>query len=59
LQKNTQRAVAFNNFIPSFSFNLTPKSQTRINFDYSGSTVNPTLQQIQPLNGWVSILFNR
>jgi hypothetical protein len=49
LQKNTQRAVVFNNFIPSFSFNLTPKPQRRINFDYSGSTVNPTLQQIQPL----------
>jgi len=49
LQKNTQRAVAFNNFIPSFSFHLTPKAQTRINFDYSGSSVNPKLQQIQPL----------
>lgn len=49
LQKNIQRTVAFNNFIPSFSFNLTPKAQTRINFDYSGNTVNPTLQQIQPL----------
>ena len=49
IQKNTQRAIAYNNFIPSFSLNLTPKQQRRLKLDYLGTTINPTLQQIQPI----------
>ena len=49
VQKHTSRSVSYNNFIPSFSLNLTPKQQRRIKLDYLGKTVNPTLQQIQPI----------
>lgn len=49
IQKNTQRSIAYNNFIPSFSLNLTPKQQRRLKLDYVGNTINPTLQQIQPI----------
>jgi hypothetical protein len=41
--------VTFNNFVPAVSINFTPKTQRRINFNYNGSTRNPTLNQIQPL----------
>ncbi|MFZ2785097.1 MAG: outer membrane beta-barrel family protein [Sediminibacterium sp.] len=49
LKKNTGREVTFNNFIPSFTFNYTPKQQRRVTFSYNGSTQNPNLQQIQPI----------
>jgi hypothetical protein len=49
LNKNTAREVSFTNFVPSVTFNYTPKQQRRVNFTYTGSTRNPTLQQIQPL----------
>lgn len=49
IEKSTRRSVGFNNFLPTFSFNFKPKPQRNINIDYTGSTVNPTLQQIQPL----------
>lgn len=49
LKKNTDRAVTFNNFIPSFTFNFTPKQQRRVTLSYNGSTQNPNLQQIQPI----------
>ena len=48
-QKNTQRSVQFNNFIPSFQINYNPKQQQRYKFDYTGNNTNPTLQQIQPI----------
>ena len=41
--------MVFNNFIPSLTFNYTPKQQRRINFNYTGNTINPTLAQIQPI----------
>jgi hypothetical protein len=49
LDDNTNRQVSFTNFVPSVTFNYTPKQQRRINFTYNGTTRNPTLQQIQPL----------
>ena len=49
IEQSTTRSIAFNNFLPTFSFSYKPKQQRNINLDYTGSTVNPTLQQIQPL----------
>lgn len=49
VRKNTDREVSFNNFVPSVSFNYTPKQQRRLNFNYNGNTQNPTLLQIQPI----------
>lgn len=49
IEKSTTRSIGFNNFLPTFSFSYKPKQQRNINFNYTGSTVNPTLQQIQPL----------
>ncbi|NCI47063.1 outer membrane beta-barrel protein [Sediminibacterium soli] len=49
VRKNADREVVFNNFIPALSFNYTPKMQRRVTFNYSGTTQNPTLAQIQPL----------
>ncbi|NCI51180.1 outer membrane beta-barrel protein [Sediminibacterium roseum] len=49
LNKNTAREVTFTNFVPSVQFNYTPKQQRRVTLNYTGSTRNPTLQQIQPL----------
>ncbi len=49
IEKSTTRSIGFNNFLPTFSLDFKPKSQRKINLNYTGSTVNPTLQQIQPL----------
>ena len=49
IRKNTNREVVFNNFVPTVSFNYTPKQQRRITFNYNGNTRNPSLQQIQPI----------
>lgn len=49
IEKASTRAIGFNNFLPTFSLNFKPKTQRNINFNYTGTTVNPTLQQIQPL----------
>jgi hypothetical protein len=49
IENSTKRSISFNNLLPSFSMNFKPKQQRNINLDYTGSTVNPTLQQIQPL----------
>ena len=49
LELGTNRAINFTNFIPSASFNYNPKQQRKIRFNYNGNTINPTLQQIQPI----------
>lgn len=49
LEKNLNRSIAFNNFLPSLAFTYKPKQQRNLNINYTGSPVNPTLQQIQPL----------
>jgi len=49
VKSNSTRTVQFNRYIPSINFNYTPKQQRKINFTYSGSTQNPTLQEIQPV----------
>jgi len=49
IYKNTDREVSFSNFVPSVTFNYTPKQQRRLTFSYNGNTRNPTLQQIQPI----------
>lgn len=49
IENNTKRNIQFNNFIPAFSIGFNPKQQRRLKIDYSGKTINPTLQQIQPI----------
>jgi hypothetical protein len=49
LKKNTERDVSYTNFTPTINFKFTPKQQRRIEFNYNGTTQNPTLNQIQPL----------
>ena len=49
LELGTDRGINFTNFIPSVSFNYNPKQQRKLRFNYNGNTVNPTLQQIQPI----------
>jgi hypothetical protein len=49
IEKLTTRTLTFNNFLPTFSLDYKPKTQRKINLSYTGSTLNPTLQQIQPL----------
>jgi hypothetical protein len=49
LELGANRAINFTNFIPSASLNFNPKQQRKIRFNYNGNTINPTLQQIQPI----------
>lgn len=49
IENNTKRNIQFNNFIPAFSISFNPRQQRRLKIDYSGKTINPTLQQIQPI----------
>ena len=46
---NANRTVNFTNFIPSATFNFTPKQQKKFVLSYLGTTQNPTLLQIQPI----------
>ncbi|MBC7650965.1 MAG: outer membrane beta-barrel protein [Deinococcales bacterium] len=43
------RDITFTNILPAATVGYNFAKQTRLNFSYSGSTQNPTLQQIQPL----------
>lgn len=49
LELGTNRGISFTNFIPSVSLNYNPKQQRKLRFNYNGNTVNPSLQQIQPI----------
>ena len=49
LELGANRGINFTNFIPSVSFNFNPKQQRKIRFNYNGNSINPTLQQIQPI----------
>jgi hypothetical protein len=49
LELGANRAINFTNFIPSASLNFNPKQQRKVRFNYNGNTINPTLQQIQPI----------
>lgn len=44
-----EQSQHFLNFFPSASFTYKPKTTTTVNINYNGSTRQPTLQQIQPL----------
>ena len=46
---NASRTVNFTNFIPSATFNFTPKQQKKFVLSYVGNTQNPSLLQIQPI----------
>ena len=46
---NANRSINFTNFIPSATFNFTPKQQKKLIFSYVGNTQNPSLLQIQPI----------
>ncbi|MEI8074424.1 MAG: outer membrane beta-barrel protein, partial [Bacteroidota bacterium] len=49
IRKNTGREVSYTNFTPAINFKFTPKQQRRIEFNYNGTTENPSLNEIQPL----------
>jgi hypothetical protein len=46
---NANRSINFTNFIPSATFNFTPKQQKKFILSYVGNTQNPSLLQIQPI----------
>jgi hypothetical protein len=46
---NANRSINFTNFIPSATFNFTPKQQKKLVLSYVGNTQNPSLLQIQPI----------
>lgn len=49
LDSNNISNFNFTNFTPQVQFNLTPKTQMNIGFNYRGTTRQPTINQLQPL----------
>lgn len=49
LEQLSKRSLSFTNIIPAFNLVYKPKQQRRFTLDYNGSTINPSLTQIQPL----------
>jgi hypothetical protein len=49
LRKNRERSINFTNLLPRASIKYNFKKQQALNIQYSGSTQNPTLQQINPI----------
>lgn len=48
--KDTSNKYSFTNFFPSAAFTYKLSKQSKFSINYNGSTRQPTLQQIQPLN---------
>lgn len=48
INTGAKRSIQFTNLLPTAGFTFNPKKQTRLRFNYTGNTRNPTLQQIQP-----------
>ncbi|MBW0160572.1 MAG: outer membrane beta-barrel family protein, partial [Sediminibacterium sp.] len=48
INTGAKRSIQFTNFLPTVGLTFNPKKQMRIRMNYSGTTRNPTLQQIQP-----------
>jgi len=49
LDQQTTSRFNFLNFTPQLGFNFMPKAQTNIGINYSGTTRQPTISQLQPL----------
>lgn len=49
LTKADNRNIAFTNLLPRASIRFSPKKQKSLTLSYSGSTQNPSLQQINPI----------
>ncbi len=49
LDDHTVNNYSFTNFTPQVQFNVTPKTQMNIGFNYRGTTRQPTINQLQPL----------
>ncbi|MBS1629047.1 MAG: TonB-dependent receptor [Bacteroidetes bacterium] len=49
LQQDSSRSRSYNNFAPTASLRYEFSKRSRLNFSYSGSTRQPSLDQIQPL----------
>ena len=49
LDSNKKVIYRFSNFIPQLSFGYTPKQQTHVGINYRGNTVQPSINQLQPL----------
>jgi len=49
IAKNSDRSIYYKNILPTVAVTYKPKQQRRINLSYNGTTINPTLLQIQPI----------
>ncbi len=49
ITKGNNRNIAFTNLLPKATIRFTPTKQKSFSLAYSGSTQNPTLQQINPI----------
>ncbi len=49
LDNNNRHTYNFTNFTPQAQFSYTPKPQTNIGFRYNGTTRQPTIDQLQPI----------
>lgn len=56
LRADTSRSYSFVNFFPSASISYKIKRQTRLRFNYNGSTRQPTLDQLQPIQNNINPL---
>ena len=59
LRQDTSLSYAYLNLFPRANFNWTIKPQTRLSIRYNGSTRQPTIEQLQPLNDNSDPFFER